>query len=407
MIMPVIGLSMIYNKKIRIAFFISNIILCQAMEYYEAPQQETYTTHANEIQPQYTPSKPPVAIQAEYSQKSSSLNNTKKVSSQDTKKTKTTTQNPTSKPVVKNEINFNQKPNSSTKSTAHNTTLDSSASERLDTTSKIYAATINQTEFTAPEEQTNQIDHQELSSLTEGSIDTLSQLLTSSLDRVLSKVPRSRKNVKSQPAIESLKNEIQYLSEQVQKYNTISFYTDINLMVTFIKNMNDFIKQSKFVTLSTTNVKNLDIAYSAAVSTSNIFKKQNIILNQNSIPNEVLQNFTLPINDSQNLIEIKDMTSMIHAIYDTNGSMNLIFDSWQKFMASPYSSVTYDLYYGAFITFLLIFQDTVTATTSILNETSGEFQVTNPLEMKGVNYSAPKGSDTNVNNSLSTVVSSD
>ena len=387
---------MIHIKKISIAFFMSNIMICQAMEYYEAPQKESHVTPINEMQPQNLQNNPPAAIKAESQQRKPIPTNIQKTSTQNTDRTKPTKdQSQSSTPAIKsdkqyqkNEINFNEKPKSSTKTTTDTAKLDSSASEGItDITSKIYAATI---EYTTSPEQTNSTDPENSSNLTDGLIDTLSHVLTSSLERVLSEISRSHKKIQSKSAIESLRKEIQYLSEQIQKYNSINIYNDVDLMIEFIESMNTYIKICQLVALTSTNIKNINTAYSTAVTTSNIFKKQNIILNQQLVPNEVIQMFTQPIDDSQNLIEIKDATSMIHTIYDKNGSMDIIFNSWQSFMASTYSSIKNDLYYGAFITFLLIFQDTVSATTSILNETSDEFQVTNPLQMKSLSYSAPK-----------------
>jgi len=259
--------------------------------------------------------------------------------------------------------------------------------EEKEIESEIYVSPINSTdlaESTMPEET------EDASGLTKGVIDMIASIITSSLQNVLFEILALPTDVQGQTAIQSLKNEIQYLSEQVKKYNDVNIYTNIDQMLEFIQSMNNFIKESQLVALSTTNIENIDTAYSTAVSVTNIFKKQNIILNPQLVPNEVLQIFTEPINNSFDLIKIKDTPSMIHAVYDKNGSINLILNSWDSFMATKYNNIKNDLSYGAFMTFLLIFQDTIIVTTNILNSTSGEFQVTNPLPMKTINYSAPK-----------------
>jgi len=72
---------MIYIKKINIAFLMFNVtIMCQAMEYYEAPQQETHTMQPNEIQSKLSPTNPPESIKAESQQEKNITNSTNKAS---------------------------------------------------------------------------------------------------------------------------------------------------------------------------------------------------------------------------------------------------------------------------------------------------------------------------------------
>lgn len=381
---------MIYIKKINITFLMFNVtMLCQAIEYYEAPQQETHTMQPNEIQSKLSPTNPPESIKAESQQEKNITNSTNKASTQNVENKSNITKNSisSSKPAEKNDINFNDASKAPIKTQLNPSIFDFAIQEEKEIESEIYVSPINSTdlaESTTPEET------EDAYGLTEGIINTLASIISSSLQNVLFEILALPTDAQGQTAIQSLKNEIQYLSEQVKKYNDVNIYTDIDEMLEFIQSMNNFIKESQLVALSTTNIENIDTAYSTAVSTSDIFKKQNIILNPQLVPNEVVQIFTEPINNSFDLINIKDTPSMIHAVYDKNGSINLILNSWGSFMASKYNSIKNDLSYGAFMTFLLIFQDTIIVTTNILNRTSGEFQVTNPLPMKTINYSTPK-----------------
>ena len=364
-------------------------IMCQAMEYYEAPQQETHTMQPNEIQSKLSPTNPPESIKAESQQEKNITNSTNKASTQNVENKSNIAKNSisSSKPAKKNDIDFNDASKAPIKTQLNPAAFDFAMQEEKEIESEIYVSPINSTdlaESTMPEET------EDASGLTKGVIDMIASIITSSLQNVLFEILALPTDVQGQTAIQSLKNEIQYLSEQVKKYNDVNIYTNIDQMLEFIQSMNNFIKESQLVALSTTNIENIDTAYSTAVSVTNIFKKQNIILNPQLVPNEVLQIFTEPINNSFDLIKIKDTPSMIHAVYDKNGSINLILNSWDSFMATKYNNIKNDLSYGAFMTFLLIFQDTIIVTTNILNSTSGEFQVTNPLPMKTINYSAPK-----------------
>jgi len=236
---------------------------------------------------------------------------------------------------------------------------------------------------------------------------TLDEIIISSLQSLLFHLLGLSKNMQQLPATESFKKELQYLYENIQKYNGTNIYFDIEQMVIFLQSINTFLKESHLILLSPENINSIDAGYATAITTSNLFKEKNIILDFSFVPNEVKEIFAKAIDDGQILIQIKNSKIMIPKIYDKNGSINIIIDSWNTFMKSNLKKVPHNLYYAAFTTFLLIFQDSILATICLLNETSKEFKVTNQLQEQFINYSNKTGSLTNTNNSLSIAVSSD
>lgn len=189
---------------------------------------------------------------------------------------------------------------------------------------------------------------------------------------------------KSESSINIYK-EIQYLANQIRIYSNQTVYTDINAMIDFIYRMNLFIEQSHLVLLSNNIVKNLNKAYSVTIIASNIFKPTNIVFDLNQISHAIQDQFITPITTSQNFPNITNSRDMMTAIYETNGSMEQIIKSWQDAIQINIHDKMAHQDQISLITFALIFQSTMAAVTSILNETSKKYKITEPLPIYSYN----------------------
>ena len=412
----------------------------QAMDHLQTSEQDIYPTQIKDFQSKTISKNPPEQIKAESMQATTIIHSEKKIPTYKQEKSN-----------VKTESSNISLKNSTTKSLAHDIDLKSEQK------TNVHESSYTGIDFISLEEQkiaaekiapaaesrifTNEITQEQFDGRVEELIKnafdfpdkphSITDILVQAVHTILFHLLNLPTESQKQAPVESLKKEIQFLSEQIQKYNNESAYSDIDQMLEFIAYMNNFLKESHFTSLSTINIENLDAAYTTASTANNIFKNENIIFDAKLVPNEVVQIFVQTINDGEKLTTIKDATSMIHEVYDKDGSIDLIIKNWQSFMATQYTNEKNNQYYAAFMTFLLIFQDSILATTSILNETSKEFKVTDQLNMQSINYSHASdsipqletpakiknndsatnangnGYETNANSSLSIAVSSD
>ena len=396
-------------KKISIAFLMSSTItIIQAMEYHDTSTDiskiDTHTVQAKELPLKITAKNPPESIKSELSRAKLHKNSiAQENSAQEINKIalKETVLVDTShvshqKVTPAHEINFKNEPQASTKSVETNINYAGfdlpSVEKKSVITEKDIAPIVH--ESVSEKAIENKIDAT-IEDLFKKSMlfpdvtrRSLEEIIASSLHDLLFHILGLSEQAQAQQPTESFKSELQYLSQQIQKFSNATAYTDIDQMIEFIIAMNDFLKQSHIVPLSDVQVENIDTAYTTAFTAANIFKNQNLIFDFNLVPDEVIQIFKQPIDDGQNLIKIKDALATIHTIYNKEGSINLIMHSWQNFLESKYVSIQNNQYYAAFMTFLLIFQDSMLATISILNETSNEFQVTDQLPTQSISYPA-------------------
>ena len=110
-----------------------------------------------------------------------------------------------------------------------------------------------------------------------------------------------------------------------------------------------------------------------------IFKNKNMILATKNGPKAILPFFKTVIENTNNLPKIKFSHELMHAIYDTDGYTDQIIQTWQNFQKNDLYKVQINRQYGAFLTFLLLFENSVVAAAIILDETSQLYKVTNPV----------------------------
>ncbi len=178
---------------------------------------------------------------------------------------------------------------------------------------------------------------------------------------------------------DNFRMQIQYLSGQINKYNNISIYKNINQMVALIEYINQFLKENNTLFFSQLMIKKLDESLKTAKSCSYLIRNQNIILASTSAPEQVLSFFQSNIDTTNTLADFSDHYRDMHAIYDTHGNMDQIMRKWKSFKLSNLNNTTINRQYAAFITFLLLFENSIIATAIILDKTSSLYQTSKPV----------------------------
>jgi len=401
------------NKKINIVLLFFNIITCQAMDYYIEPEHEIHTIEQKKASINKTPQEISKIMESEQFLKKNikKENLPSNITDEQTSiRNKQTSQNishdvPQS---ISHEFDLSSNSTNQNEITSHYAGLEEEITlkDEHNTSEKDLFNALDIAKENQMETILNNFLQQALL-LPNLNVTSLSDIITSGLKNILFHILQLPKKIQTESTTESFKSELQYLFDEIQNYNTTSVYTNIDQMLIFIQNINDFLKESHLVQLLPEHITNMDNGYTTAKNISNVFKTKNIIFDFNLVPNEVQDFFSSLIKDGENVSKITNSAKIIHAIYGTNGSIDLIIHNWKKFMTSSYTKVENNIYYADFMAFLLIFQDSILATICILNETSQEFKVTHQLSAKSLHHVAEKDSDTNVNNSFNIAVSSD
>jgi hypothetical protein len=180
---------------------------------------------------------------------------------------------------------------------------------------------------------------------------------------------------------DNFKMQIQYLAEQIKKYNSTSVYHNVDQMLLFIKYMNQFLKENNVIYFSQAMAFKLDDVLTTSSTCCDIIRNQNIILSKKSTPDKVISFFQPTIDTTNQLSDFSDYYKTMHDIYDANGNIDHIIQGWKKFQSSRLYKTPLNRQYGAFITFLLLFENSIIATAIILNKTSSLYKVTNPVSV--------------------------
>lgn len=211
---------------------------------------------------------------------------------------------------------------------------------------------------------------------------TLAEIITETLKDALFEmsiisdhITTSRKNDYSN----NFNMQIQYLAEQIQKYNTQTIYTSPEDMLLLIKFIHQFIKENNAIFISQAMFIKLDTILKTAQSCCYAIQNENMIFSSVNAPKMILSYFRPVIDSTNNLPNIKFSYDVMHAIYDLNGYTDQILQTWQSFQGTDLYTTPANRQYGAFLTFLLIFETSIVAAAIILNETSMLYKITNPV----------------------------
>lgn len=182
-------------------------------------------------------------------------------------------------------------------------------------------------------------------------------------------------------ALNNFRKQIQYLAEQIEKYNNTTIYKKPQAMIDLMLFMQQFLQENNEFPFSSPMLINLDQTISTATTCCNIFKNQNMIFASSNSPAEIIQYFQQAIDNTNNLQNIKFTRNLINKIYDDGGYTDQIMQTWQKFTASDLNQTPVNRHYAAFLTFLLLFENMIVATAVIIDQTSALYKVTNPVSV--------------------------
>jgi hypothetical protein len=184
---------------------------------------------------------------------------------------------------------------------------------------------------------------------------------------------------KDDNSIKKLKMQIQYLAQQIRNYNNKTIYTQPEQMLLLIKFINRFLEENNCINFSQEMSLKIVEVEQIATECCNFFKNQNMIFSSKNAPTKTLSYFQQAIQNTNNLSIKQPSHALMHAIYDTHGYMDTIMETWQKFQNNELAKDMVNKEYAAFLTFLLIFENSIVAAAIILDETSQLYKVTNPI----------------------------
>ena len=180
---------------------------------------------------------------------------------------------------------------------------------------------------------------------------------------------------------DNFKMQIQYLAEQIKKYNNISVYKNLDEMLLLIQCINQFLKENNVIHLSQAMSMKLNDVLKTATTCCNIIKNQNIILASKNASEKVISFFEPIIDTTHKLTNFSDSYGTMHKIYDAHSNMDNIMQGWKKFQSNRLYKNRINREYAAFTTFLLLFENSIIAAAIILDETSSLYKVINPVSV--------------------------
>lgn len=195
------------------------------------------------------------------------------------------------------------------------------------------------------------------------------------MSHISERLPTTRQN----DSMHNFNMQIQYLAEQIKKYNAITIYTSPDDMLLLIQFIHQFLKENNVIFISSAMFIKLNTVLATAQSCCHAIKNADMIFSSSNAPKMVLSYFRPVIDSTNNLPNIKFSRDLMHAIYDSNGYTDQILQTWQSFQRSDLYKTPANRQYGAFLTFLLIFETSMIAAAIILNETSALYKITNPV----------------------------
>lgn len=210
---------------------------------------------------------------------------------------------------------------------------------------------------------------------------TWAEMIGESVEQLFNKILGVHKPGKATPndSINNFKMQLQYLAEQIYSYNDISTYTKPEEMLLLIKFINQFLEENQTISVSDIMLEKLNMISSFAAFSCDQFKNKDMIFSTTSAPREVVSYFKQPIMNINNLSKIKYSRPLMYTIYDTDGYMDQIIQTWQDFKTSELSSDVVNRQYASFLAFLLLFQNSMVAAAIVLDDTSDLYEVTNPV----------------------------
>ena len=102
------------------------------------------------------------------------------------------------------------------------------------------------------------------------------------------------------------------------------------------------------------------------------------------MPDEVKKMFAVPLASNMALKDITNSIIMIQTVYNKNGLMEQVIKTFERSMIANNDPLEINQYYIEFLTFALIFQNTIGVVISILHDASEKNKLKNSLEFHSI-----------------------
>lgn len=206
---------------------------------------------------------------------------------------------------------------------------------------------------------------------------SFAQIIGNILKNLIFQLSNLTKNKKTQRnnSLHAFKMQIQTLEQQISQYNQKTIYQSPDQMLLLIKQCDRFLQENNDTPFTQPMITQMTKSIQTATSCLYIFNNQNIILSSFDSPADILFFFKDVITNTNNLPKIQFSHNLIQEIYKEDGYMNEIITTWHSFEKNIMYTNIYYRQYAAFLTFLLIFENSIMAASIILDEDSNKYHV--------------------------------
>ncbi|MGZ6250775.1 MAG: hypothetical protein ACXWL2_02000 [Candidatus Chromulinivorax sp.] len=183
-----------------------------------------------------------------------------------------------------------------------------------------------------------------------------------------------------QISLNQFKAEMEFIAEQIEKLSKTTVYTNLILqqMLQLIFCINQFLFDSNNIALTYHEVETINKVSKTANNCLNICLHKNLIFSNYNLPKNIETFFAKPISTIEQLSDTELSNLTIQEIYTPNGTMDQLITTWNTFNSNQAQTII-NKQYAAFITLLLLFENSVIAAATILNQTSALYKVINPI----------------------------
>lgn len=223
------------------------------------------------------------------------------------------------------------------------------------------------------------IDYIEQNSLN----DVIKQKVKVMIFKIL-KLPKSiRFNANNDNSLLKLEAQLTDLINLIEKYNQTSIYNNLDQMLMFLKYTQNFILTSNILYLPQDIHSLFDKINQVATTCYTICQSQPMVFTNNSTPATLQNYFKIAIDNTYKLNNVTYNQTLINNMYDKKGYMQTILQTWQNFKQDELYQTEKLQQYGAFLTFLLIFENSLVVLATMIDTINQFYQLGNltPVEI--------------------------
>ena len=213
--------------------------------------------------------------------------------------------------------------------------------------------------------------------------DVIKQKLKVMIFKIL-KLPKNiRFNADNDNSLLKLEAQLTDLINLIEKYNQTSIYNNLDQMLMFLKYTQNFILTSNILYLPQDIHSLFDKINQVATTCYTICQSQPMVFTNNSTPATLQNYFKIAIDNTYKLNNVTYNQTLINNMYDKKGYMQTILQTWQNFRQDKLYQTEKLQQYGAFLTFLLIFENSLVVLATMIDTINQFYQLGNltPVEI--------------------------